>query len=234
MTAAQMTSSYDDIEAFREAIVQRAFGQTSYLTRYRYASYFIKWFLPNVSMRDPVGLVWEAFRDENALRHVMRWQYVTSNPLVARFVEGPFSSVTPGESVEEAVVSYLLQAQGALNRKVLGRLRTSMRKIGLLVVQGKTHYRIVPEVSTRAVAFLLACVFAPEAQVLSWNTLVTDPWWKRLGIVDETMLREKLRETAEEGLISRFRQVDTLDQITTRYSLEQFEKGEARRPWQSR
>jgi len=221
--AVKLVSEFTDFEHYREAIVDAAFRQSSFRTRYRYVSYFIKWFLPSASFSEPVVSAWNAFHDDAALYHVMRWQYVTSNPLVAELVDGPLSSTAPGEPVDELIDAYLIHCQRRLNTKTRNRLRTNLRKIGLLIEQKKVFYRIVPDVSPRAVAVLLAHLFAPEPQVVSWSTLVSDPWWKRLGIVDQHMLREKLTETAQGGLIARFLQMDTLDQVTTKYSIRDFQ-----------
>jgi hypothetical protein len=229
VSAAKLAPAFSDIEAFRSAIVEEAFAQPSYRTRFRYASYFIKWFLPSVSFAEPTVVTWRAFRDDAALRHVMRWQYITSNPPVAAFVDGPFSAIAPGQPIDDAVDGFLVSTQGGIKDKTKNRLRTNLRKIGIALPQGKAHYRIVPEVSPKAVAVLLAWLFAQQPQMLSLTTLLADPWWKRLGIVDESMLRSKLRETAAAGLITRMSQVDTLDQVTTKYSLEQFESGKLKR-----
>ena len=225
IAAVKMAPLSTDFEAYREAIVDGAFAQSSFRTRWRYASFFIKWFLPGMSLSAPVVTAWRAFRDEVTLQHVMRWQYVSSNPLVAGLVDGPLAAATPGYPVDELIDTYLINSVGSVNPKNRSRLRTHLRKIGLLLEQKKVFYRIVPEVSPRAIAVLLAHLFAPEPQVVSWSTLVADPWWKRLGIVDENMLREKLTETAEAGLIARLVRMDTLDQVSTRYSLADFDAG---------
>lgn len=227
--AAKIAASHTDIEAFRAEVVEEAFAQPSYRTRFRYVGNFIKWFMPSLTFDDPSIVVWKAFRDETALRHVMRWQYVASNPPVAAFVDGPFSSIAPGQPVDDVLDAFLATSQGGVNEKTRNRLRTNLRKIGLVLSEGKAHFRIVPEVSPKAVAVLLACCFAQQPQVLSWSTLVSDPWWKRLGIVDEAMLRGKLKETAAAGLIARVSQMDTLDQITTKYSLSQLASGKGGR-----
>jgi hypothetical protein len=112
-----------------------------------------------------------------------------------------------------------------VNDKTRNRLRANLRKIGLLLVERKASFRLVPEVSPQAITVLLAHLFAKEPQVLSWMTLVGSPWWKRLGIVDEAMLRAKLHETADKELVARFRQVDTLDQVTTRFGVAELLSG---------
>lgn len=228
VAAARLTDRFSDIEMFREAITDEAFTQPSFQTRHRYASYFVKWFLPTVSLDAPVGLVWRAFHDTAALEHVMRWQFVTSNPLIAGFVDEHLSHVSPGEPIDSLVDGFLASSSGSVNQKSRNRLRTNLRKVGLVLEQKKVHYRVVPSVSTKAVALLLAVLFADQPQVLSVKTLVADPWWKRLGIVDEQALREKLQETASDGLIVRIVKMDTLDQVTTRYSLVQLASGKAR------
>jgi hypothetical protein len=229
VAAAKTSVLHTDIEAYREAIIDSAFAQPSYGTRFRYAKDFIKWFLPTVSLNDLVPTAWKAFQDETVLRQVMRWQYVTSIPLVSGFVDGPLSAVPPGQPVDDVVDTYLLQSTGNINEKTRQRIRANLTKIGLLIHSRKAHYRIVPEVSPQAVTLLLAYLFAREPQAISWATLVADPWWKRLGIVDEAMLREKLQEAVTAKQLARVRKVDTLDQVTTRYSLNDLKSGKARR-----
>ena len=229
IAAVKMAPSFTYFESYRDAIVDQAFMQSSRKTRWRYAnSNFLRSFLPNGSLSDPVIVAWKAFRDEAALRHVMRWQYVSSNLLVAGLVDGPLATAVPGEPVDELIDNYFIHAHNGLNPKGRNRLRTNLRKLGLLVEHKKVYYRIVPDVSPRAVAVLLAHLFAPEPQVVAWSTLAADPWWKLLGIVDEDMLRSKLVETAEAALIARIIRMDTLEQLTTRYSLAQFEAGKVR------
>jgi len=225
IVAATMTDGASDIEAFRERITDDAFTQPSFQTRHRYASYFIKWFLPSISLTDPVAIVWKAFHDKTSLEHVMRWQFVTSNPLVAGFVDGELAHVPPGDVVDGVAQMYLAQTIGAVNERTINRLKASLRKIGLLELHQRAHYRIIPDVSPRAVAVLLACLFAPEPQAVSMATLMDDPWWKRLGLIDGAAVRTKLQETADRGLITRVAKMDSLDQITTRYSLAQFTAG---------
>lgn len=230
IAAAKLAPSFRDLDSFREAITDRVYRQPSRETRARYAQYFIKWFLPSLTFSEPVVSVWSAFQDEAALQHVMRWQYITSNSLVAQFVDGPLSEVAPGQATDETIDSFFVSVHGSVNEKTRNRLRANLRKIGLLVVERKSSYRVVPEVSPRAVVVLLAHLFAREAQVLSWTTLVSSPWWKRLGIVDEAMLRAKLHETADRDLVARFRQVDTLDQVTTRFGVAELLSGKVVRP----
>lgn len=227
IAAAKLASSFKHLDSFREAITDDVYRQPSRQVRARYAQYFVKWFLPSLSLSEPVVFVWKAFQDEAALQHVMRWRYITSNPLVAEFVDGPFAAVAPGQAVDATVGSFLVQTQAGIKDKTRERLRANLRKIGLVVLERNASCRIVPEVSPRAIAVLIAHLFAKEPQVLTWNTLVGHPWWKRLGIVDELTLRAKLHETAEKGLIAGFRQMDTLDQITTRFSVSDFASGKA-------
>lgn len=228
VAAAMLSDRFTDIEVFREAITDQVFAQPSPQTRNRYASYFIKWFLPSVTFAEPTAQCWRAFHDRAALEHVMRWQFISSNPLIAGFVDGRLTYVAPGEPVDDLVDMYLAEQSGQINDKSRNRMKANLRKVGLLLLQDRRHYRIIPEVSTKAVAILLASLFAPQAQVVSLDRLVSDPWWKRLGLTDEAALRAKLLETVKDGLISRSLKMDTLDQITTRYSLEQFVAGEVR------
>src|SRR5437667_10665300 len=62
LAAVKIAPTYEDFEEYREAIVDEVFTQSSFKTRWRYASYFIKWFLPGLSLQEPVVTVWKAFK----------------------------------------------------------------------------------------------------------------------------------------------------------------------------
>ena len=233
VAAMKLTDGFSDVEAFRQAVAKHVFSQPSMQTRQRHISSLIKWFLtPSDARRTsepsflvPCVSVWKAFHDEAALEQVMRWQYITSNALVAGFVDGPLQGISPGQPVDEQVDGFLLQRDALFNSKTRKRVRFNLRQVGLLLAQNSRIYRISPAVSPKAVAVLLTHLFAPEPRVLPFHSVAADPWWRRLGIVDEAELREKLRETARAGLIVRFVQMDTLDQATTRYSIADFQNG---------
>jgi hypothetical protein len=158
----------------------------------------------------------------------MRWQFISSTPLLAAFVDDRLTHVPPGQPIDELVDMYLAESFGKVNEKSRNRLKANLRKVGLVIEENGARYRIIPSVSTKAVALLLACLFAPEPQVISLERLLSDPWWKRLGLVDEAAVRSKLQETAAAGLIARSLKMDTLDQVTTRSSLAEFTAGKVR------
>ena len=229
VVAAQLTECVSSPDEVREYIRDRAFHQPSKETRDRYSMYFLQWFMPSGSLDDPVPVCWRAFHDPIALEHVMRWQFITCNPLIAGFVDGPLSHLELGESVNAAVDSYLAGGSDAAQDKTRIRLRSALTKAGLLAVERRKMYsRIEPDVSVRAVAIVVGHIFAPTAQAVGMDALVANPWWKRLGLVNESAVRAKLRETADAGLFARVSRMDTLDHLTTRYSWRQFSSGEGK------
>jgi hypothetical protein len=100
VAAAQMTDRFDDVDTFREAIAEAAFRQPSIQTRQRAASYFVKWFLPNLTFDDPVARCWRGFRDVTAREHVMRWQFISSNSLIATFVDEHLAHADLGSPID--------------------------------------------------------------------------------------------------------------------------------------
>lgn len=226
LAAAQLTEHVSQPSDVREYIRDRAFHQPSWETRDRYALYFLKWFMPNASLDDPVPVAWRAFHDATTLGHVMRWQFITANPLIAEFVDGPFSVIEPGDAVNAAVDSFLVERLGSLPARTRARLRAALTKAGLLTVDAKhVYHRLIADVSPRAVAVIVTHLFAPKPQAIAIDTLLADPWWKRLGILDEPALRLKLKESVECGLFARVLRMDTLDQLTTRYSWQELARG---------
>ncbi len=225
VAAMKLTAGFADIEAYRNAIVSDAFKQTSLTTRYRYAGYVMKWFLlasPDQTVPSLTGLVpatWRAFKDEHALTDVMRFQYLTNIPLAGDFVAGLFHQTPPGEAIDDAVEAFLYGRDGAANEKTRGRLKTNLRKIGLVVDRRRVYYRVIPEVSPKAICSLLAHLFAPQPNAIHFETLALHPWWRLLGLPSEQDLASCLRQTAKAGLIATFQRADTLEVVTTKYGI---------------
>ena len=84
--------------------------------------------------------------------------------------------------------------------------------------------------SRPATAFLVLLHdrLAPTPRIVSLAQILGDPLWWQVGYHTPDEVRETLREAAAAGLIARFVTVDQLEQITTRYTLEEWLAGRLR------
>ncbi|GFP35049.1 hypothetical protein HKBW3S43_00841, partial [Candidatus Hakubella thermalkaliphila] len=76
---------FTSFETFRKHL-QDSLPQNSSYTRKRYTSSILKWFFPTGDLNSLPSLVWRHYRDESILRDVMRYQYLSREPVIAEFI----------------------------------------------------------------------------------------------------------------------------------------------------
>ena len=73
-------------------------------------------------------------------------------------------------------------------------------------------------------AFLIAihARLAPTPRIVRLSDILSSTFWKLMGIRDESTVRAILRDAEVKSLIAKYTVVDQLEQITTRYSYEDY------------
>ena len=69
---------------------------------------------------------------------------------------------------------------------------------------------------------LLHARLATTPRIVRISDLLAAPWWRYLGYRSAAEVRATLRDAERAGLIARYSIVDDLEQITTRYSLDDY------------
>jgi len=112
--------------------------------------------------------------------------------------------------------------------KITEIIRSALKCLGF-IANRKGRF-IVQEIEPPKTALMILThyVFAPEPQTIAVRDLLKDPFWKYLGIKRELTVRDIFKEASSKGLISRYTVADELEQITTRYSLEELLKSEVK------
>ena len=173
-------------------------------------------------MNNLLTLVWKSYQDETLLKDLMRYQFLAKELLYGDFVTQYLSSVEPGTSIAKPLIGAFLRNNfGSDTDKLQDRLVAPLIKLGFIRRnKGAVITSSLPPANT-AFFILLHSVFAPTSRVVSISEILADPFWKYLGFGNENDVRRRLKEMAAVDLIARYTIADQLEQITTRFTLNQ-------------
>ena len=200
-------------------------------TRRRYLSSLHKWALEECNLSCLAVRVWRAYQDKELLGQVLRERYLAAYPVLGRFVSQFLICLAPGEPVERRVIEDFLNAErSAYANKTVKRLRTTMRDLGFLRITSREAPPVVNVTHLPSTAFviLLHHYFASQPTTVTVSTILSHPFWHYLGGRAETEVRAALSLAAARDAIARYATVDHLEQITTRYSLEELLRRQVR------
>jgi hypothetical protein len=120
------------------------------------------------------------------------------------------------------VRDYIVSTYGAYKENSFKRLRLTALHLGFLTRHDGELF--VPWMSTPAngLLILLHARLAPTPRIVRVSDLLAAPWWRYLGYRSAEDVRTTLRAAERAGLIARYSIVDELEQVTTRYSFDDF------------
>lgn len=213
---------FDTYPAFVEHVFN-TLPQNSPQTRRRYTNLIGRWFFPNRQLPSLPGRVWAAYKEDPVLRDVMRVCALSQEPIVAAFIERFILSVPPGTELQaDTFRMYVEETYGEFKRQSRKRLTRTLRELGFIARIGQTWFtQAIPRPAT-AFLILLHERFASTPRIVSLAQILADPLWWQVGYHAPDEVRETLHDAAAAGLIARFVTVDQLEQITSRYTLDEW------------
>jgi hypothetical protein len=187
-------------------ILVKWLGQNSMETRRRYAQSIVKWFFPD-GLTGLLPRVWRAYEDEAISTDLLRWSYLSQEPIMGRCVaEALFPCenglVMPATYFDKFLQDHLGEAPPEKTRE---RLKSNLKKIGFLErAKGKPD-RLLPVVTQKtSFLILLHHLFAAKAvRTIELTNLVANPFWKYLGCKSKDAVRALLREADAAGLVGK-------------------------------
>jgi len=213
---------FDSYPTFAEHVFN-TLPQNSPQTRNRYTSLIGRWFFPDRQLPGLPGRVWAAYTDENILRDVMRVCVLSQEPVIAAFIEQFVLPAPPGTELQASLFrTYIEETYGEFKRQSHQRLTRTLRELGFIARIGQTWFTQTISRPTTAFLILLHERFAPTPRIVSLVHILADPLWWQTGYHAPDEVRETLHDAAAAGLIARFVTVDQLEQITTRYTLDEW------------
>lgn len=201
-----------------------AFGQNSLETRIRSARFVIRWFFPD-GLDGLARKTWGAFGDQRILADVLRFLYLSQEPVVAACVVDCLFPIESGMRVPASVFDRFLAAYYAdqPTKKTSQRLKTNLMKLGFLE-RTTGDDRLIPVNPTKtALLLLIHYLFAPSGpRTIELRNILANPFWKYLGFKTADAVRAAFREADAAGILGKYVVADQLEQITTRWTLDEF------------
>lgn len=200
-------------------------------TRRRYLSSVHRWALEGGDLSCLAVRVWKAYQDNDLLGQILRERYLAAYPVLGRFVSEVLMHLDPGDPVGRRVLEdYLNAERSAYAKKTVDRLRITMRDLGFLRITDREAPAVVNVTRLPGTAFLVLLHhhFAAEPTTVALPTILAHPFWQYLGGREDTEVRDALSLAAARDAIARYATVDNLEQITTRYSLEELLRKQVR------
>ena len=142
--------------------------------------------------------------------------------MLGRFVANSLSKVKSGTELDvDTIVRHLMEEQvGALHRSA-EKLRLTMRDMGFVHKIDRRY--VVTETFLPETAFLIMLHYhlAQEPTTITVSAVIDHPFWRYLGGRRDEEVRNALSHATAIDAISRYSSADNLEQITTRFSLEE-------------
>ena len=219
--AIQAASQHDEWDILRSYLEETLPFNSEESRKRRFRS-LMRWALDGGSL-NPIGSkVWCSYMDEDLSNQVLRERFLDTYPVIGKFVSNVLATFPIGAELDvDAIQDYLIQEHaGALSTSTV-ELRLTMRDMGFIRKAGRKY--VVIETSLPKTAFLLLLHYhlALEPATIPVSQIIERPFWRYLGGRHEEEVRATLSQAAAGDFISRYAAVDSLEQITTRFSLEE-------------
>ena len=228
LAAVRESIDFTDFEQFRLHIFQNM-RQNSEGVRKRYTNLILLRLFPERSLQGIIPKVWNAYRDEKILEDLARMTTLDVEPVIAKFVLENIYPIQPGSIIANSTIKdYISSEFGAYKNDAYVRLKTFLIRMGFITNSQKGI--VVQPIPLPNNAFLITihAKLAPTPRIVRLSDIIGSVFWKLLGIRDEVTVRTILQDAYSKGAIAKYAVIDQLEQITTKYSYEEYLKNTIR------
>lgn len=226
--AVKATADFHSYDDFYRYLIEHL-PQNSPETRRRYAELVGKRYFPGMSLDNLMVRTWRSYRDEQILVDLMRVYALEAEPVVARFILAEVCPLTVGQLFDIDVArAFIQKTYGAFKENSYTRLLLTVRHLGFL---GRYDGQLVVEqipIADNALLLLLHDRLARRPRIVPLDEILSTDWWRFLGMREADDVRWVLRQAEVAGLLSRYAAVDELEQVTTRFSRDEYIDGAKR------
>lgn len=220
--AIKQSLRFKDFRNFRGHL-QEHLPQNSSYVRKRYTSSIVRWFFPEQSLNNLPAKVWQGYNNNQILQDVMRYFYLEKEPIVAEFICEYLIPLDPGTTIQlEYLKDFLMKKYGIVKKDPLHYLNAAIRDLGFIYCD-KTRI-IVQNLASPKTGFLILVhyLFASTPQTVGLQEILTHNFWMYLGIRNRSEVKKILKEADMKEIIAKYVVADQLEQITTKYTLNEF------------
>jgi hypothetical protein len=222
LAAVKESVEFPTFEAFRAHLFDNM-RQNSDEVRKRYGSLILLRLFPEKSLDGINPRIWRAYQDEKILEDIARLTTLEAETVIAKFVLEQILVLSPGAIIENSVAQDFISSEfGSFKRDSYTRLRSALIHMGFTSAVSKGI--MVQPIPLPDNAFLLAlhAKLAPTPRIVRLSDIISDAFWKLMGIREDATVRSILRDASAKGFIAKYAVVDQLEQITTRYSFDEY------------
>lgn len=228
--AIKLSVKSGNFEAFYTQVINKL-PQTSEQSRKRVASTIVRRFFPESNLDQPSRLTWRSYKDETLLQHLMRYQFLVSEPVIAEFSKLHILNRQPGDYLEFRLADLFIQelygeVKPDLKRKLIGALQATG-----LVTRARTgkpaeasqqimYVRAQTEIE-RAFGVLLHVLFSPQPTTIAVQDILNHVFWRYLGLRSPNEVIKLLRALEAKKILVKYVRADQLEQVTTAHSAEE-------------
>ncbi len=238
LNAVKESVNFSSFEEFAQHL-QDGIPQNSTEVRQRYANLIVKRLFPEHRIDGVLTRAWRTYRDETILVDLARAITLEAEPVIARFVVEHLLAVPPGTLIDASTIRDFISATyGSFKNDSYSRLQSAVKHMGFVT---RSKGALVTQAILRPVnAFLilLHASFAPTPRIVRVSDILHStqplgngtvvpvaPFWQLLGMREDSQVRAILRDAEAARLIAKYAVVDQLEQITTRYSYDDYLAG---------
>jgi hypothetical protein len=222
MRAVKLSAKFTDFGQFRKELERSLHYNSSYV-RKRNSRSIIRWFFHSHSLDNLLTKVWTFYKNDTILKEMMRYEYLSKEPVVAEFVVRYLLPLDPGVSIEaDYLKDFLLKKYSVVKRNPLGSLRTACKDLGFVYSQKKKMTISQIPMPKTSLLILTHYLLAPTPRTVTIRDVLSNPFWQYLGVRESEAVRKVFREADANGAIAKYIVADQLEQITTRYSFDEF------------
>jgi len=220
--AVKASADFNTYDHFRRYMFDNL-PQNSPETRRRYASLIGKRYFPGLSLDTLLPKAWQAYQDEQILVDLMRVLALEAEPVIAKFVLGKVWPLSIGQVLDEQVSrAFIEDTYGVFKGKSHERLLLTVRSLGFL---GRYDGELVVEqipMPADALLILLHDRLSLTPRIVRLSEILEMDWWRLVGLKTPDAVRRVVRDAEMAGLIARYAKVDQLEQVTTRFSCDEY------------
>jgi hypothetical protein len=224
LVAIRESIEFTDFESFRLHLFQNM-RQNSEGVRKRYTSLILLRLFPERNLQGLNTKAWNAYRDEKILEDIARLTTLEAEPVIAKFVLEHIFALSPGSIIENTTIQdYISSEFGSFKNDSYRRLRSALIHMSFITALPKGV--IVQPIPLPDNAFLIAlhAKLALTPRIVRITDIIEATFWNLLGIRDVATIRTILQDAYSKGVIAKYAVIDQLEQITTKYSYDEYLK----------
>ncbi len=224
--ALKASGDFGSLAELRVYLLQ-SIPQNSEATRRRTMQYIVMRFFPDGDYNSLPRRVWLAYRNEGFLESIMRYYFLARERLVGRFVEEVLNSLEPGTTFDRTLIEQFVRgvySDPARIKKAVSRVQAACRELGLVETsqRGKAFRVLALGSVSTPLLVLLHHIFAPTPRTVTMVDILSNPFWKDIGMRSVDAVRQSLKEATAKDLLNKYVVADQLEQVTTKYTLDEF------------